>query len=79
MKEHLESPDHYERMVKLLVEYNPLFVERGGIDGAEEEARHIINICIRGALQYGDSSTGCCHATKTSYGKVRLFLDPLIP
>jgi hypothetical protein len=72
MHNHLENPKHYENMVTLLMLYNSSIIR----DPAT--ARHIINVCIRGALEHGDTSTGCCAAYRTSDGKVRLFLEPLI-
>jgi len=79
MKRYLENPDHYNNMVRLLVEYNPMYERRAKqtLSTAEEKAADIIDYCIRGALDKGDTSTGCCHATKTPAGKVRLFLEPL--
>ena len=82
MKFNLDNPDHYDRMVALLVKYNSYFrrqAEYGSCFSAEEKAREIIDHCIFGALEHGDCATGCCMALKTPSGKIRLFLEPLFP
>jgi hypothetical protein len=68
-----QNPAHYKRMIALLLAYNPTSVRD------EENAAYIINTCIREALEYGNYAIGCVAAYKTPTGKVRLFLEPLIP
>jgi hypothetical protein len=79
MKNHCENPDHYDRMVKLLVEHNSLYRRTASLTRtAESNAATIIDLCISKALFDGDYAIGCCFALKTSAGKVRLFLEPLV-
>jgi hypothetical protein len=66
------NPAHYDRMLALLPTYNTSVK-------SEEQATFILNTCIFGASQEGDYATGCVVAYKTPTGKIRLFLEPLIP
>ncbi len=74
LKERCENPKHYDRMIALIMQYNPSCKDR-------DWACDVINLCIRGVTDGGnrDYSTGCCMALRTGSGKVRLFLDPIIP
>jgi len=72
IKNRLENPAHYDRMIALLISYDNGFKTK-------DETCTLINTCIRGALEHGDYSTGCVFALRTSIGKVRLFLEPLKP
>jgi len=69
-----ENPSHYERMIDLLMMYNPSCTSR-------EWAENAINACISGVVFGGDldRSTGCCMALRNREGKARLFLVPLCP
>jgi hypothetical protein len=71
-KSRLVNPKHYDRMIALLPTYNSSVKD-------SEQAAYILNVCILGAIQEGDYATGCACAYKTPTGKVRLFLEPLIP
>ena len=66
----LTVPHHYERMVDYLMALNPACHTRAWATDA-------IDKCIRGALNYGDTSTGMCAGYRNPSGKVRLFIEPL--
>lgn len=74
LKGRCENPDHYDRMIALIMRYNPACLDM-------EWAREVINHCISSVTDGGerDYATGCCMARRTSTGKVRLFLEPLVP
>jgi hypothetical protein len=66
------NPQHYDRMIGLIQLHNPFC-------RSAEEAANIVNNCIRGALEHGDSAIGMCVAyrSKGSSAGVRLFLEPI--
>ena len=70
LKSRCELPGHYDRMIALIMLHNSHCTQRAW-------AINVINVCIRGALEKGGTSTGMCHASKTKDGQVRLFLEPL--
>lgn len=75
LREKCENPTHYDRMIALIAKYNP--AAQNDVNWASET----VNICIRGVVYggYDDYGTGCCVAKRNGEGKVRLFLEPLIP
>jgi len=72
-KKRLDNPEHYDRMIELLMKYNPVMEHNVSF------ALRTINVCIVEACFDGDHSTGCCAAYRMPSGKIRLFLEPLIP
>ncbi len=79
LKARLDNPRHYDRMISLIMQYNPACYQLFG--GNREWACNVINTCIRSVTDGGehDYATGCCMAMRTASGKVRLFLEPLVP
>ena len=73
LRDRLSNPEHYERMVKLLLDYNP------AMENNPNTALNTINECIEGCGHSGDYAIGCCVAYRYGYcGSVRIFLEPLI-
>ena len=75
LKSRLVSPLHYDRMIKLITDYNP------AANGDRAWSEQVINDCIGGVLSGSDDTwaTGCCVAYRRGDGQVELYLDPLIP
>lgn len=70
LREQLDNPIHYDRMIALIMLLNPACTD-------ESWAISAINTCISRATKDGDCSTGMCAAYKTKWGKIRIFLEPI--
>jgi hypothetical protein len=73
MKHMVENPEHYDRMIALIMLHNTYHPGDAGW------AEGVVDTCIRGAIANGaDYATGCCMALCSQRtDKVRLFLEPL--
>jgi hypothetical protein len=77
-RDRCENPNHYDRMIKLVASYSTA-AKRS--ENPEEWATDAINHCISQVTSGGleDCATGCVMALRTRDGRVRLFLEPLLP
>jgi len=71
LREKVDNPIHYDRMIDLIMAYNPHCKD-------VDWATNTVNMCIRGVnADCRDYATGGCMALYSRGGKVRLFLEPL--